>query len=63
MTLPTENDHAAPPVEIKKEAVNLSFLTVYETGELSRIKSNQTAISTPLLVVPAQTSSKNWGQH
>ena len=38
MTLPTDNGHAAPPVESR--AVNLTTLTVSEPGEVSRVESN-----------------------
>ena len=58
MTLPTENGHAAPPVESRKSYESVNAYCVSEPGEFPRVESNQAAISTPPLVVPAQTSSK-----
>ena len=45
MTLPTENGHAAPPVESRKSCQSVNSYSKSEPGEFSRVESNRAASS------------------
>ena len=47
VTLPTENSHAAPPVESKKSCESVNPYSKSEAGEFHRVESNRAASSTP----------------
>ena len=57
MTLPTENGNAAPPVEPRESCQSVNFLTASQ-NLVSFPVLRHIEPQAPLLVVPAQSSSK-----